>query len=171
MVFPRGTLFLIVELYGWNGEPNKGTRETSAEMARRIVEIERESPILAGRRVEPGPADPTIFTLKDGRSIAAEMETCGVKWTRADAGPGSRINGWELMRGRLKASLASPMESPGLFVFESCSQFLRTVPTLPRDGRKPDDVDTDAEDHMGDMSRYRCQGAVRSEITSSTLRW
>jgi hypothetical protein len=170
-VYPRGTLFLIAERYGWTGEPNQGTRELATDVARKIVETERVSPLLSGRRVEHGPADPSIYAVQDGRSIAAEMETCGVKWTRADAGPGSRINGWELMRGRLKASLASPMESPGLFVFESCSQFLRTVPTLPRDGRKPDDVDTDAEDHMGDMSRYRCQGAVRSEITSSTLRW
>lgn len=155
-VFPRGTLILVAELYGWNGEPNKGTKELSTEIARKIVATERESPIFAGRSVEPGPADPSIYSVQDGRSVASEMETCGVKWVRAEAGPGSRVNGWEVMRGRLKASLGSPMEAPGLFVFDTCSQWLRTVPTLPRDERKPDDADTDAEDHHADMSRYRC---------------
>ena len=55
---------------------------------------------------------------------------------------------------------ASP-ERPGLFVFESCRHFLRTVPTLPRDAKDPDDVDTLAEDHIGDETRYRIMtGAV-----------
>jgi hypothetical protein len=29
------------------------------------------------------------------------------------------------------------------------------VPVLPRDERNPEDVDTDAEDHEGDATRYR----------------
>lgn len=155
-VFPRGTLFHVAELYGWTGKPNEGTRALATEVARRIVETEAQSPIFAGRRIEPGPADPAIYAVQDGRSIAAEMESCGVAWTRADAGPGSRINGWELMRGKLKASKTWPMEGAGLFVFETCKQWIRTVPTLPRSERKPDDADTEAEDHAADMTRYRC---------------
>lgn len=165
--WPRGTLFRIAELYGWTGEPNQGVRHTSAEVARRIVEVQDESPILSGRTIYPGPADPSIWTKNDdGRSVADAMETCGVEWTRADASPGSRINGWQLMRDRLAAALergederyrprTTPMEEPGLFVFATCSQFLRTVPTAPRDARKPDDLDTDCEDHVADESRYR----------------
>lgn len=46
-------------------------------------------------------------------------------------------------------------ERPGLFIFDSCAQFIRTVFSLPRDEKDMDDVDTDAEDHIGDESRYR----------------
>ena len=47
------------------------------------------------------------------------------------------------------------MEEPGLFIFNTCRDgFIRTVPTLPRDENKHDDVDTKAEDHTGDETRY-----------------
>jgi hypothetical protein len=45
-------------------------------------------------------------------------------------------------------------EGEGLFVFDACLQFIRTVPGLPRDVTDPDDVDSDAEDHIGDEVRY-----------------
>jgi hypothetical protein len=31
------------------------------------------------------------------------------------------------------------------------------VPVLPRDEKDPDDVDTEAEDHVADEARYRCR--------------
>jgi hypothetical protein len=59
-----------------------------------------------------------------------------------------------MMRRRLFASV--DREQAGLFVFDTCKQFLETVPAIPRDERDLDDVDTDAEDHIADESRYRC---------------
>ena len=47
-------------------------------------------------------------------------------------------------------------EEAGFFVFDTCKQFTETVPSIPRDQRDMDDVDTDAEDHIADESRYRC---------------
>lgn len=153
-VYPKGTLFRIAELYGWNGRPNEGQKLVAAEVAKQILEIERSTVDLRGR-VVPGPADPSIFAMEDGHSIAKSMAEAGVKWLPADAGPGSRKGGFEALRGRLKASLQFPMEKPGLFVFDRCAQWLRTVPTLPRDASKVDDVDTEAEDHVYDETRYR----------------
>jgi hypothetical protein len=46
-------------------------------------------------------------------------------------------------------------ESPHLFVFNTRRQFIRAVPVLPRDEMDMDDVDTAAEDHVGDETRYR----------------
>jgi hypothetical protein len=46
-------------------------------------------------------------------------------------------------------------------VFNTCVNFLRTVPTLQRDETKPDDVDTDQEDHCGDACRYACNSTPR----------
>ena len=149
-VYPRGTVFVIHEWYGWNGTPDVGLKLTNSEIARGIKEREREW----GIKPMPGPADSAIFSEYNGSSIAADMAAEGVVWVPADKRPGSRINGWEAIRQRLKASMAEPMELPGLIVTSNCQQFIRTVPVLPRDESKPDDVMTAAEDHWGDCLRY-----------------
>ena len=59
------------------------------------------------------------------------------------------------MRKRFKAAHSFPMEDAGLFFFNNCLNSIRTIPVLPRDDKKTDDVDTDAEDHAGDAVRYR----------------
>ena len=160
--FPRGTLFHIGEWYGWNGEANEGCRMRSAEIGRGVLQIEKDA---QWGTVHPGPADTQIFDAgQDGRSIADDMATVGVRWEPANKGPGSRINGWQLLRNRLAAGRQFPMEEPGLFVFSTCRHFIRTVPVLPRDERKPEDVDTNTEDHVADAVRYRCLHK-RSEVT------
>lgn len=157
----KGSLVQIAEWYGWNGKPNEGARMLAAEVARGILEREQQMRL----RVDPGPADSAIYATQNGNCIADDMARIGVRWTPADKGPGSRINGWELMRKRLKA--ATTGEDPALYVFSTCRQTIRTIPVLPRDPTKPDDVDSDAEDHAADMIRYRIltpdrhAGAVR----------
>ena len=82
----------------------------------------------------------------------------GVHWERADKSPGSRKQGWEQIRKMLAQTMRpenSAREHPGLFIFDTCEQWLRTIPTLPRDDKDLDDVDTDSEDHIGDETRYR----------------
>lgn len=158
--FPRGTLIRIAEWYGWNGKPNEGLRMLAVEVARGVLKVEREIGIAG--RVKSGPADSAIFDTQNGVCIADDMAKAGVKWEKADKGPGSRRNGWERMRKMLKAALQHPMEEPGLLVFDTCRQFIRTVPVLPRDERQPDDIDTDAEDHVGDETRYRCTMPTRT---------
>ncbi len=166
----RGDLYRIAEWYGWTGKPNKGTKMLATEIAAGIVE--REINWKIHDRVKPGPADSALWKAENGNCVATDMEKQvrvnglvykGVFWTRADKSPGSRATGWEAMRKMIKHAQPEevepgrfiPRESPGLFVFGTCQQFLRTVPVLPRDERKPDDVDTDAEDHIGDEVRYR----------------
>jgi hypothetical protein len=76
------------------------------------------------------------------------------------------------MRRRLKASLPSrqgePMEEPGLFVFDTCRHFIRTLPMLPRSERDPEDVDTNAEDHIADEARYRLLAPPPPTIESTS---
>lgn len=159
--YPKGTLVRVAEWYGWNGKANEGCRMLATEIGRGVVEREREMQkpggILHGRAVNPGPADSAIYATENGVCIADDMARVGCGWTEAQKGPGSRINGWERMRRLLKDAKPRPMESPGLLVFSTCRQFLRTVPVLGRDKTKTDDVDTNAEDHVADEVRYRCQ--------------
>jgi len=152
--FPRGTLFRIAEWYGWSGKANEGCRMLASEVGRGIVRLETEMGIRG--RVEAGPADSSIFDTQNGVCIAEDMGRTGVRWERADKSPGSRRNGWEKMRDMFAACLDFPMERAGLFSFDTCRHFLRTVPSIARSKKDPDDVDTDAEDHCADEVRYRC---------------
>lgn len=130
--------------------------------------------------VRDGPADSAIFNVENGVCIADDMEEKvtlkdgqqyrGVTWDPADKRPGSRKLGWEAIRQALKNALPyceveqdgkivqmpRPREFPGVFaVGEHCPYWIEHVPNLPRDKKDPDDVDTEAEDHDGDMTRYR----------------
>ena len=151
----KGDLYHIAELYGCTGTPNEGTKETAKEVAKKIKEYEKD---YIKRTVYAGPADTAIYTSDDGHCIADNMTKEGVYWTKADKSPGSRVTGWELFREYLKGALpveGGVRENKGLFVFENCRNFIRTIPVLPRDKNKPDDADSAAEDHIADSVRYK----------------
>lgn len=121
--------------------------------------IEREKELLrhhglSQKSILAGAADSSIFDEENGQSYAKEHKKYGVIWKKADKKPGSRIAGWRKIRELLLSSLESRMEEPGLFIFSNCVEWIRTVPTLPRDPKNIDDVDTNAEDHAGDETRY-----------------
>jgi len=149
--YPAGSIFRIAEWYGWNGTADKGCKMLSANIAVGIKKIETNFAF----EVKPGPADNSIFDAQEGTSIADEMARQGIKWTKSDKRPGSRIAGLERLRTFLEASAKDQPELPGLYIFNTCSHFKRTVPVLPRDKRKFDDVDTSTEDHVYDETRYR----------------
>lgn len=140
-MYPRGTLFLIAEWYGCTGKENEGLRMLAVEIARKGLEMEARMTSMHGYRVQPGPADPSIFKAENGVCIADDMARVGMRFEAADAGPGSRKNGAERVRRYLHAARTWPMEEPGLFVFSTCAHWLRTVPVIPRDDKDLDDVD------------------------------
>lgn len=165
--FPRGTLFIIQEIYGWNGEPNKGRRDSDSEIARDIKAMDRTvSAVHNLRVVNGGPADTQIFQAPQGKAIIDTYRTELVDFDEADKSPGSRITGAKQVVDRMVASEpfsdGRPMEDPGLFVFSTCVHVIRTVPKLQRDEKKPDDVDSDGEDHAFDPIRYRCLAESRT---------
>ena len=43
-----------------------------------------------------------------------------------------------------------------MYVFNTCKDFIRTIPMLQYDEHKPEDLDTDGEDHIADETRYFC---------------
>jgi hypothetical protein len=56
---------------------------------------------------------------------------------------------------------------PMLYVFSSCREFLRTLPTLQYSRTYPEDVDSELEDHIADETRYLC---MRHPIRSAPPR-
>ncbi|OQY25972.1 MAG: hypothetical protein B6244_14540, partial [Candidatus Cloacimonetes bacterium 4572_55] len=141
--FPRGTLIRINEYYGWSGVDNEGCRKTAAEIAQDIKGVENSASfrnLIGNNEIHKGPADSSIYTEENNMCIAADMRREGIDWTKANKAPGSRMQGLEKVRRYLKNATATPMEKPGLIIFNTCRHFLRTVPTLPRDKRKLEDV-------------------------------
>lgn len=172
--FPRGSLIAIEEDYGSEGEySNKGLKLSAKEVAERIVAIEKKltSEQWIKRTVQSGPADNQIrnVTESDVETIEVKMEKAGVKWTKSDKSPGSRINGLQLMRDRLQASILK--EGPGVYFMRNCQHCIDLLPTLPRDPDKPDDVDTDAEDHLWDAVRYRILRGNNRWATQIKTNW
>jgi hypothetical protein len=154
-----GDLIRFGEWYGWTGRENEGVRMDAYEIGKGIRERELDWGIA--KRVMNGPADSSIFDEHNPRqSIYADFKRAGVIWTEADKGPGSRAQGWAALRKMLKDAIPTKeqrgrREFPGLFVCQRCDNFTRTIPVLGRDEKKPDDVDTALEDHIGDETRYR----------------
>ena len=120
---------------------------------------ERETSLMVNGWISsqprPGPADNRIRNVIDKELETTEqiMLKQGVAWETSDKSPGSRIVGMQLLRDRLEA--ATNDEGPGFYVMENCRATIGILPTLPRDAKKLDDVDTSAEDHPYDMIRYR----------------
>jgi hypothetical protein len=167
----KGDMFRIAEWYGCEeGKSNEGLRMLTADIARGIVL--RQVQMNIHTRVQPGPADNSIHDVMNGQSVSGEMAKSvrlengqvynGVQWARSDKSPGSRIHGWSAFRSMLDnalpktnaAGIRIPREKPGMFIFNTCKKFEELIPILPRSEDEPDDVDTDAEDHIGDEARY-----------------
>jgi len=170
----RGDLFRVNEYYGWNGKPNVGVKKLATEVAKEI--LIRELKMGYHDRIKAGPADSSIFDTENGVCIANDMLKKirlddgqiynGISFIPADKRPGSRKAGWELFRTTLKDAEKPKVgvrEKPGLFIFDTCQNFIRTIPVLPRDEKDMDDVDSDTEDHIADETRYRLRSrGVRS---------
>ncbi|GAF83386.1 unnamed protein product, partial [marine sediment metagenome] len=43
---------------------------------------------------------------------------------------------------------------PMLYVFSTCTHLIRTLPAMQHDPLKPEDLDTEVEDHAVDEARY-----------------
>lgn len=155
---PPGTLIQFYEWYGTKDiGTNKGLVMSAGDIGEGINKIEEQliSKGYIKERPWAGPADNQIRDIreKDVDSIEQKMAKKGVRWVESDKSPGSRKNGLQLFRDRLEASLRK--EGPGIYFTQNCIASISTIPVLPRDEDDLDDVDTEAEDHPWDMTRYR----------------
>jgi hypothetical protein len=156
---PKGTLICFAEIY-WTKKigSNEGLKKSSTQLAQDIIDKEVE--LMASgwitEQPSPGPADNQIRDTReaDVETIEDKMAKKGVRWLRSDKSPGSRKIGLELVRDRMRAA-KDQTDEPGIYWMENCTASLATIPVLPRDPDNPEDVDTSAEDHTWDMTRYR----------------
>lgn len=148
--YPRNSLVVVDELATCKpGNVNDGLGWTVPVLAEAIKEMCKRW------HVPPtGVADDAIFA-KAGHatgSIADEFYSSGVRFKRAKKA--DRISGWNRMRKLL--SWAGKPDRAGLYISRHCDYFWQTVPTLPRDPRRIEDLDTSGPDHGADAMRYGC---------------
>lgn len=169
---PAGSLIQLAEWYGTKEiGTNKGLKLSGKEIADGIKLV--ESALIEGGWIDQlpyaGPADNQIRDVResDVDTIEKKMADAGVTWTASDKSPGSRKNGLDLARERLKA--AKTGEGPALYFMQNCAASHGIIPTLPRDEKKIDDVDTTSEDHSWDMTRYRVLAGSNRLATSLNI--
>ena len=146
-VSPDGIIYRIREYYGCTGVPNQGVKMHMADVAREIKRIEEEDDNIKGRKIF-GIADPSIYDVSRGDSIADIMAREGVYW---EPGDNHRIAGKMQYHYRLAFDEEG---APLLQVFNTCKHFIRTIPNLVYSQTNVEDIDTTTEDHIYDECRY-----------------
>lgn len=157
--FARGDIIRYREWYGVKTKPdgsietNVGLKLTAEEVGAGIAEREIGDP-----KCRYSVIDPAAHAQDGGPSIAERIfKGSGrtVDFARADnkrVGKDGALGGWDQVRARLKGD----GERPALYVFDTCTHLIRTLPALQHDPDHPEDVDTEGEDHAPDECRYAC---------------
>ena len=153
-VSPSGAAYRYREWYGCEpGRANTGLRLTPRQIAEGILEREAASEAAENIHVSRV-ADPAIFDRSRGDSVAQLMEPRdGRPGVYFRPGENNRLAGKMELHERLRFDSEG---RPRLYVFSTCRDFIRTVPALPYSMRAVEDVDTEAEDHIYDETRYFC---------------
>jgi len=128
------------------------TKKITADVfARKVLIAERDE------YIRYGVLDASTWAKRGdiGPSIAETMIQTGCKWRPSDRTPRSRISGKLEIHKRLKLNDDKKKE-PGLRIFSTCRNLIRTLPILPLDDTNPEDINTNVEDHAYDALRYGC---------------
>ena len=146
-VMPRGA-WVIYDEHGEVDPRNlaRGTGRTPGQIAPALQAMTARNGVHAR-----GVIDSAAEARTAGRaeaSVSDLFRAAGVRVTPARKGP--RVPRFE--------HLKQLMVNGEFFVARRCRLWLATVPSLPRDPRIPDDVDTKANDHFLDATSYAIAG-------------
>ena len=149
---PDGVIYRYRELYGDGGKPNVGTRESADEVAKRIRAIENEYNEYITERY----LDASCFDLNGHElSIAGIFAHNGIHFSPSVKH--HKAASIENFRSFLRVVNGTSMFK----VMDCCHHFIRTAPRLQINRDKPDQYDTDGEDHCLDDAIY----AMRKYMT------
>ena len=144
-----GILYNILEFYGCTKTPNEGVKWIPSKVFTEMRKIELEHRWLRGKNII-GVADPAIWNAEYGESIAETAAKHGIYFGKGDH---ERLAGWMQMHYRLAFDENG---YPMMYIFKNCKGTIRTLPLLMYDEHKPEDIDTEGEDHIADAIRYLC---------------
>ena len=165
---PRGALVRYREWYGAVA-PNVGLKLTAEKVAEGIVTRERPGPSPEPLRYAV--LDPACFKEDGGPSIAERINKVLISYRcrpfhaadNARVPQRGSMGGWDQLRSRLLGADGLPM----IYCFSTCAASIRTIPALQHDAVKPEDVDTEGEDHAGDEWRYACMSRPYNPVSQA----
>jgi len=112
--------------------------------------------------------DPSMWASqhegKRFKSVADQYKAAGVKLKEAS---NHRVSGWERLHSYLDWAEEKP---PLLTIARSCTNLIRTIPEMVRDANKPEDIDTELEDHALDAARYGLMAFTRPNFGQALAR-
>ncbi len=133
-------IYVVQELYRSGMTPEV--------MASAVLPIDGQ---LGRRGFMDGVIDSASFAdVGMGGGRANVMNSLGCRWKPSEKGPGSRIAGKALIHARLALRADG---HPGLVLFRTCRELIRTLPALPYSKTHPEDVSGSAEDHAYEALR------------------
>jgi len=149
-IIPRGALVVYKEWYGSRMHKNVGLKLTAEEVGIGLSE-------RGIAKLQYAVLDPSAFAEDGGPSIAERIHGAGGPYfMRADnrrVGRVGAMGGWDQMRGRL---VGDEDGRPMLFYTSNCVDIIRTLPAMQHDQNRPEDLNTNMEDHAVDCDRYGC---------------
>jgi hypothetical protein len=151
---PKNAIVRYREWYG-SSSPNKGLRLPADAVAKEVVRRETDAKGIR-EPIAYGIMDPAAFQVVSGPSIGETFARQGVYFRRADNARVStpkRMGGWDQIRWRLRGDETG---DPMIFFVDHCRDAIRTLPMMQHDDNRPEDLDTEAEDHAVDDIRYAC---------------
>jgi hypothetical protein len=169
----KGDLFVLDEVYTAS-KPNVGLKFSPFQIADRMLAVIQRHDWNKRLLAAPGNiADTSIFSpgVNDNRaSVDQDFQKAGIHFEPADK---ARVLGWSEMLKLLTATKPpddAPREQRALFICETCTNLLRTLPNLQRDESDPENIDTETEDHAADALRYYLR-RDRVPPVSTRRRW
>jgi hypothetical protein len=170
LILPRGCMVRYREWYGIRRDDygqlqyNVGLKMTAEAVGGGIAARE-----IGDGPIEYGVLDPAAFSQDGGPSLEERMRVGGsAVWRRADNARVKQkgaLGGWDQMRSRL---IGDDEGRPMVVCFSTCTDSIRTIPTMQHDKDKVEDVDTDGEDHAADEWRYACMSRPWTKPNPST---
>jgi len=130
----------------------------ATDLADMILEAEE------GEKIRYGVLDSSLWHNRGdtGPSLAEQMIHKGCRWRPSDRSKGSRVAGKNELHRRLQVDEFT--EEARLVFFNTCTNTISQLPSIPLDKNNPEDVDTNAEDHLYDALRYGIMTRPRSSI-------
>ena len=133
--------------------------------------------ITAREKTDYTKGDPSMWSSHTGLSVAAQYRQGNVYLAKAE---NDRLAGWARVREYLRlADMERPVyrrtsdddeepeNRPGVEIFSTCENLVRSIPLMIHAKHKPEDLDTTLEDHAVDALRYGLMSRPRRFVVAS----
>lgn len=155
-------IYRFTEIYGQmrGAEANTGVRHTDEVIAAKIKAHEKEHGLEGKTIIRIGSPDcwskkPDYKGGGQGPATAEVFESYGLSMRPGDPSRKLKIRQFH-ERLRIPANPDGTEGVPMMLVYDTCEDFIRTIPTLQSDENDVEDVDTKGEDHCYDEAALLC---------------